>query len=225
MAHNPGDLIDAHSAGRRRDGQEYDFGELLPASISGQVFVDNNGNNALDPGEPLLSGVTIYLLDGTGNRIDSTTTNDNGKYAFTGLKPGVYGVEEVQPAATSRAATRGVGRRTTRRIRPHPPGPVGLGSRRRGLRFLGNHAGQNLRLRVPGWAGHRHQTGRSDAEYPRPARRQTHARRHAAPGRDAATVRRQRRAPTDLQATPSPPRPTPTAITNSTGCVRACIRS
>ena len=43
--------------------------------------------------------MTIYLLDGSGNRIASTTTDANGKYAFTDLTPGVYGVEEIQPAA------------------------------------------------------------------------------------------------------------------------------
>ena len=52
--------------------KDYDFGELLPASISGQVYADLNGNSLLDPGEPLLAGVTIYLLDGSGTRIAST---------------------------------------------------------------------------------------------------------------------------------------------------------
>ena len=52
------------------------------------MFVDNNGNNTLDPGEPLLSGVTIYLLDGSGNRIATTTTDENGKYSFTDLDAG-----------------------------------------------------------------------------------------------------------------------------------------
>ena len=42
--------------------------------------------------------MTIYLLDGSGNRIASTTTDANGKYAFTDLQPGTYGTEEIQPA-------------------------------------------------------------------------------------------------------------------------------
>jgi serine-aspartate repeat-containing protein C/D/E len=98
-AHNPGDLIDGIVLVGGTAAQHYNFGELLPASISGRVFADLNGNNALDAGEPLLSGVTIYLLNRYGERIGSTTTDFNGKYAFTGLTPGVYGVEEVQPAA------------------------------------------------------------------------------------------------------------------------------
>ena len=97
-AHNPGDLIDGIVLTGGATGKNYNFGELLPASISGQVFVDNNGDNTLDPNDPLLSGVTIYLLDGSGNRLATTTTDENGKYSFTNLTPGVYGVEEVQPS-------------------------------------------------------------------------------------------------------------------------------
>ena len=181
MAHNPGDLIDGIPLAGGVAAKNYDFGELLPASISGQVFADMNGNNTLDSGEPLLAGVTIYLLDGTGNRIASTTTDANGKYAFTDLKPGVYGVEEIQPAGYLEGSDqRGLGRRHARRPRPHSQRPVGLGRQRRQLRFLGSAAGQDFRLRVPGRAGDRDQAGRPAAEYSRAPRRQTHARRHAA---------------------------------------------
>ncbi len=96
-ADNPGDLIRAIPLASGVKATDYDFGELLPAGISGRVFADLNNNAMLDTGEPLLSGVTIYLLDGSGNRIASKTTDAEGKYAFTGLKPGVYGVEEIQP--------------------------------------------------------------------------------------------------------------------------------
>ena len=75
-----------------------DFAETQPAGISGQVYVDLNGDGTLDPNDTLLPGVTIYLLDSSGNQLTSTTTDANGKYAFNGLTPGVYGVEEIQPA-------------------------------------------------------------------------------------------------------------------------------
>jgi len=96
-AHNPGDLIDGISLISGTSAKHYNFGELLPASISGRVHVELDGDCIIDPGEPLLAGVTIYLLDASGNRIDSTTTDADGKYVFDSLKPGVYGVEEVQP--------------------------------------------------------------------------------------------------------------------------------
>ncbi|MEN6452324.1 MAG: SdrD B-like domain-containing protein [Thermoguttaceae bacterium] len=98
-AHNPGDLIDGIALASGQRGKEYDFGELLPAAIAGKVYVDVNANNAFDTGETLLSGVTVYLLDSSGNRLRSTVTDANGKYAFTDLTPGIYGVEEVQPAS------------------------------------------------------------------------------------------------------------------------------
>ena len=92
------DLLNAIPLSGGVNAKEYNFGELIPASISGQVFVDQNGNNLLDDGETLLGGVTVYLLDASGTPIDSTTTSENGKYFFGDLMPGIYGVEEVQPA-------------------------------------------------------------------------------------------------------------------------------
>ncbi|NUQ62986.1 MAG: carboxypeptidase regulatory-like domain-containing protein [Pirellulales bacterium] len=79
------------------NGLNYDFLEILPSSISGRVLADVNGNCQLDPGEKLLSGVTVHLLDAQGNRIASTLTDENGEYKFTNLAPGTYGVEEIQP--------------------------------------------------------------------------------------------------------------------------------
>jgi len=99
VAHNPGDLIDEIVLSAGAAAQQNNFGELLPAAISGRVYADLNNNGQLDADDVLLNGVTVYLLDASGARIGSTTTNAAGKYAFTNLTPGVYGVEEVQPAA------------------------------------------------------------------------------------------------------------------------------
>jgi serine-aspartate repeat-containing protein C/D/E len=96
-AHNPGDLIDGVHLLGGQNGQNYDFGELLPCSLSGRVFLDYNGNAAYDAGDTLLTGVTIRLLDGSGNLVTTTTTDDNGDYSFIDLAPGVYSVAEAQP--------------------------------------------------------------------------------------------------------------------------------
>lgn len=69
----------------------------LPASISGRVHVDTDGDCAYDPGELLLSGVTIELLNSTNVVIATTTTDVNGEYSFTNLTPGTYSVREIQP--------------------------------------------------------------------------------------------------------------------------------
>jgi protocatechuate 3,4-dioxygenase beta subunit len=90
--------ISAIVLGSGVQGLHYDFCELLPVTISGQVYSDPNQNEQLDSGEPLLSGVTVQLLDQNGNQLAQTTTNDQGFYQFTDLVPGTYGVQDVQPS-------------------------------------------------------------------------------------------------------------------------------
>ncbi len=96
-AQNPGDQIDDLRLISRQTGQRYNFGELMPASISGRVHADTNGNCLYDPGEQFLADVTIELLDELGQVVATTTTDANGEYVFTGLHPGVYSVHEIQP--------------------------------------------------------------------------------------------------------------------------------
>ena len=71
------------------------FAEQAPASIEGQVLVDNDGDGNGDTG---LGGVEITLQDSTGADINSTTTGSDGSYSFTDLTPGDYTVVETQPA-------------------------------------------------------------------------------------------------------------------------------
>lgn len=81
-------------------GEDYNFGEILPASISGYVSVETPGQGKLDPDDPNfdpISGVTLQLLDDSGNLLATTTTDENGLYRFDGLAPGNYTVVEVQP--------------------------------------------------------------------------------------------------------------------------------
>ena len=42
-------------------GGDYNFGQLLPSSVSGYVFVDPNNNGIRDAGEPGVAGVTVNL--------------------------------------------------------------------------------------------------------------------------------------------------------------------
>ncbi|HJT34827.1 MAG TPA: SdrD B-like domain-containing protein, partial [Pirellulales bacterium] len=80
------------------NGVNYDFCELQPASLSGVIRVDQNGNCDTNPNAPPLAGVTVQLLDASGNLVATTVTNANGVYTFTGLMPGVYSVHKVSPA-------------------------------------------------------------------------------------------------------------------------------
>ncbi len=78
----------------------YTFGELEAASISGSAFIDANNDGVADTGEAALAGVEITLTgtDDTGAVSQLITTDVNGAFEFTGLRPGTYSVSETQPA-------------------------------------------------------------------------------------------------------------------------------
>lgn len=103
-------------------GVNYDFGEIVPATISGFVFQDGatillkEGEDAGDVNigdirdgqrtsdDTPIAGVVLRLadaggepiLDAGGNPI-TTTTDANGYYEFRNLRPGTYTIFEVQP--------------------------------------------------------------------------------------------------------------------------------
>ncbi len=82
------------------DGVEYNFGELKPASISGNVSITTPEGECLDPTDPNhvgIAGVEIQLYDANGGLVATTLTDQNGNYEFDGLATGVYSVVEVQP--------------------------------------------------------------------------------------------------------------------------------
>ncbi|MGD0541175.1 MAG: SdrD B-like domain-containing protein, partial [Tepidisphaeraceae bacterium] len=81
-------------------GVNYNFGQAVPASVAGTVYYDTNGNDALDVGEPGISGVTVTLTgtDYLGSVSETTTTAAGGTYAFNGLLPGTYSLTETIPA-------------------------------------------------------------------------------------------------------------------------------
>ncbi|MBW7885976.1 MAG: DUF11 domain-containing protein, partial [Caldilineaceae bacterium] len=66
-----------------------DFFDALPATLSGTVYHDRNGNGQFDSGEPGIPGVQITLSNGV-----TTTTDANGAYVFT-VMPGIYTITET----------------------------------------------------------------------------------------------------------------------------------
>jgi protocatechuate 3,4-dioxygenase beta subunit len=97
-AENPGDRITGVALLWGDSGVDYNFGELLPGSLAGRVWVDPNENCVFDAGESPLAGVTIQLLDASGNVVRTTTTNAQGEYEFSDLGPGTYAIRELQPS-------------------------------------------------------------------------------------------------------------------------------
>jgi serine-aspartate repeat-containing protein C/D/E len=97
VARNPGDQIEQIVLAGGATGIEYNFGEIPPVLLAGMVYVDGDRDCIRDPGEPPLAGVTIELLDASGNKLRSTLTDAQGQYRFEGLPPGTYTLRQVQP--------------------------------------------------------------------------------------------------------------------------------
>ncbi len=96
---NPGDEINAIFLGGGQAGVEYNFGELLPATIEGRVQLSTPEGDCF--GETTqhgpVAGVIIELWNHDGKVIATTTTDENGTYSFTNLRPGTYGIHQRQP--------------------------------------------------------------------------------------------------------------------------------
>jgi CshA-type fibril repeat protein len=73
-----------------------DFSVYRVTALLGSWFEDRDGSGTIDATESGVAGSTVYLdldLDGTRDADEpSTTTGDDGAYAFTGLAPGTYTV-------------------------------------------------------------------------------------------------------------------------------------
>ncbi|MEY3219831.1 MAG: hypothetical protein RIT27_1188, partial [Pseudomonadota bacterium] len=80
----------------------FDFGELRPSKLTGEVWHDANNDASIDTGETHISGV-ILTLSGIADDIGATTytftTNTDGKYTFDQLRPGNYNL--VEPSLTT----------------------------------------------------------------------------------------------------------------------------
>ncbi|MFY7884764.1 MAG: SdrD B-like domain-containing protein, partial [Dolichospermum sp.] len=62
-------------------------------SIGDFVWYDNNKDGTQDVGENGVNNVKVYLLNNSGVKIDSTTTNASGYYNFPHLPNGTYSVQ------------------------------------------------------------------------------------------------------------------------------------
>ncbi|MCB9296611.1 MAG: carboxypeptidase regulatory-like domain-containing protein [Lewinellaceae bacterium] len=81
-----------------------DAGYYEPASLGDYVWLDTNANGIQDDGPTGIAGVTVNLYadanqDGVpdGPALGTTTTDPSGFYQFTGLAPGDYVVEFINP--------------------------------------------------------------------------------------------------------------------------------
>gem|GEM_PF-4218729 len=96
-----GDVISGITLIAGVNASGYNFADLTPSTISGEVYYDFNHNGVLDPDDFGIAHVTV-TLDGTndlGQSIQMTTvTNKDGVYSFGDLRPGTYDIIRTQPA-------------------------------------------------------------------------------------------------------------------------------
>ena len=81
-------------------GVNYNFGELTPSTLSGNVFLDLNNNGVRDGFESDIPNVPLTLsgTDDLGHTVLLTTTTAlDGSYSFGNLRPGLYVITETQP--------------------------------------------------------------------------------------------------------------------------------
>jgi hypothetical protein len=69
-----------------------------PSTISGFVYEDFNNDGLIDFNEMAIAGTQVKLLDAEGTVLQTATTDENGLYVFQDVAPGVYQVQEDQPA-------------------------------------------------------------------------------------------------------------------------------
>ncbi|TVS18522.1 MAG: hypothetical protein EA424_10735 [Planctomycetaceae bacterium] len=99
VAVNPGDSIEGVFLGGGEKGRDYNFGELLPAALSGQVrLADADGDCFSEASRQRpIEGARVELLDATGRLISVTETDAHGTYHFRDLWPGMYSVVQTTP--------------------------------------------------------------------------------------------------------------------------------
>ncbi len=71
---------------------DFGFDGGTTGSIGDRIWRDENGDGVQDTGEPGLAGVTVNLLDASGNILGTTTTGPDGGYGFFGVPDGSYTV-------------------------------------------------------------------------------------------------------------------------------------
>jgi len=70
-----------------------DAGLYRAASLGDTVWYDTNRNGVQEAGEGGVAGVKVTLLDANGQAVGSATTDADGHYQFSNLKPGAYSVQ------------------------------------------------------------------------------------------------------------------------------------
>jgi serine-aspartate repeat-containing protein C/D/E len=96
------DLLDEIEIHGGETGIEFNFGELRPVSLEGNVHLatpngDCFGESGYTGEHVPIVGARILLYDQGGTLIAETRTDDRGNYQFDNLAPGTYRLVEITP--------------------------------------------------------------------------------------------------------------------------------
>ncbi|GHA12145.1 hypothetical protein GCM10008090_22520 [Arenicella chitinivorans] len=69
---------------------DFGFDNAATNTITDTIWVDSNGDGVLDGAERRVAGVTVDILNGSGEVVATTTSDANGEVAFSGLPDGNY---------------------------------------------------------------------------------------------------------------------------------------
>ena len=69
-------------------------GYFVPATVTGHLYIDANGNGTQDPGEPNLPDVDVIITDSAGNK-QTVTTDANGNWTAS-VPPGTVTIDVDQ---------------------------------------------------------------------------------------------------------------------------------
>ena len=69
------------------------IGAVHPATLSGQVWLDENNNGRFDEGERTPEGIRLNITDeSTGSVFDTPVTDGEGRFSAAGMIPGIFSV-------------------------------------------------------------------------------------------------------------------------------------
>ncbi|MGN1019264.1 MAG: SdrD B-like domain-containing protein [Aristaeellaceae bacterium] len=70
--------------------QQMVVGAVLPATVTGVCYLDDNFSATRDGSEKVVSGLTVSLVDKDGNTVATDRTTAKGVYTFENVNPGTY---------------------------------------------------------------------------------------------------------------------------------------
>jgi hypothetical protein len=90
------------------DSLHNDFGEVVPANVSGFVYLDNNQNGVFDAGDAPIPNAVVTIsgptANGAGVVSQTAVTGADGSYSFV-MPPGSYTITQADVGGLIRAAS------------------------------------------------------------------------------------------------------------------------